>query len=117
MDQPLNAIIPRTQITRQLLSTDQGSLCDHIARVRAFAVGQLGNLQRLAAKDRTKAKLELRKHLSTIRMEPQPIDGKGYYVAEGAWDLLAGFNEWPGKAEEAGLLVAGARFELATFGL
>jgi len=61
----------------------------------------------MAAKDRTKAKLELRKHLSAIRMEPQPVDGKGYYVAEGAWDLLAGFDSGPGKDGEARLLVAG----------
>ena len=107
----------RKAITRQLLSTDKDSLSDHIARVRAFAAGQLGNLQRMAAKDRTKAKLELRKHLSAIRMEPQPVDGKGYYVAEGAWDLLAGFDSGPGKEGEARLLVAGVGFEPTTFGL
>jgi hypothetical protein len=73
----LNCHYSANLITRQLLSTDKDSLSDHIARVRAFAAGQLGNLQRMAAKDRTKAKLELRKHLSAIRMEPQPVDGKG----------------------------------------
>jgi hypothetical protein len=55
----------------------------------------------------------LAKHIDKIRMLPQP---DGSYVAEGKWDLLAGDS---GKVLGAWgpVMVAGAGFEPATFGL
>jgi hypothetical protein len=63
----------------------------------------------MASKDRTKAKLELRKHISSVRMVPQTTDSNGYYVAEGEWDLLAGYD---GEANPGAIslgVVAGAQ--------
>ncbi|MGI8961547.1 MAG: hypothetical protein ACR2IV_17655 [Bryobacteraceae bacterium] len=42
--------------------------------------------------DVNKAKAELRKHVTEIRMVPVITDKKGHYEAEGAWDLLGGYN-------------------------
>jgi hypothetical protein len=60
--------------------------------------------------DTRRAKAELQQHVTAVRMMPQA----DHYVAEGLWDL-------PGHALPANQgnfgMVAGARFELATFGL
>ncbi len=99
---------PRT-ITRQLLSTDEDSLSEQIARVRTFAAGQLRNIQGMVATDIMKAKVELAKHLNAIRMNPQTVDGKGTYVAEGEWDLLGGYDGGSGPGENPLVMVAGVR--------
>jgi hypothetical protein len=105
-------------ITRQLLSTEPDSLSGEIRRIRQFVTGQLCEVKRLLHTDVLKAKLELEKHVQAIRMVPQPSDGKkGFYVAEGEWNLLGGYS---GRANLAGPdfgLVAGGGFEPPTFGL
>ena len=73
--------------------------------VRAFVVNSIRELPALMRKDPVLAKAKLAKHLDAIRMLPQP---DGSYVAEGDWDLTGIGGP---------VMVAGARFELATFGL
>ena len=53
-----------------------------------------------------------------IRMTPQTEGKKGYYVAEGEWNLLGGYGEEPGNATKRCIrMVAGEGFEPSTFGL
>lgn len=44
-----------------------------------------------------RAKAELGKHVSEIRMVPQVDGKKGHYVAEGDWNLLGGYGEEAGN--------------------
>ncbi len=59
------------------------------------------------------AKTKLAQHIDKIRMLPQP---DGSYVAEGKWDLLAGDGS-QALGAWGPVMVAGAGFEPATFGL
>ena len=83
----------RRDITRQLLSTEPDSLSAEISRIRQFVSGQLGDLRSLIRTSVSKAKAELQKHISGIRMIPQIEGKKGHYVAEGEWNLLGGYAE------------------------
>ena len=76
---------------------------------------RLANVRQLLISDVQKAKAELGKHVSGIRMVPQIEGKKGHYVAEGEWNLLGGYDD----AVAAGhfRLVAGEGFEPSTFGL
>ena len=70
--------------------------------------------------DVQKAKAELAKHVSEIRMLPQPQGKKGYYIATGEWNLSGGYAEGvclQGGAEKRVRMVAGEGFEPSTFGL
>ena len=79
------------------------------------AVGTVRNLIRT---DVRMAKEELEKHVGKIRMWPQSDGKKGYYVSEGGWNLLGGYDEVDGRAtNEYDRLVAGEGFEPSTFGL
>jgi hypothetical protein len=73
--------------------------------IRALVSGALTDIPKLLAKSPQMAKAKLSQHLDKVRMLPQP---DGTYVAEGEWDLLG--NRGP-------VMVAGAGFEPATFGL
>jgi hypothetical protein len=65
-----------------------------------------------------RAKTELQKHISEIRMLRQAEGKKGFYVAEGNWDLLAGYGEDAGNSATKRIrMVAGGGFEPPTFGL
>ena len=71
--------------------------------------------------DAPRAKAELQKHVTEIRMTPSQSDGERFYLAEGKWDI-AGLNESGprlrhGKEGQRLQMVAGAGFEPATFGL
>ena len=105
-------------ITRQILTTEPDSISAEIGRIRQFVSGQLGNIRQLLKVDVQKAKAELEKHVSKIRMVPQVEGNKGYYIAEGQWDLLGGYDGDAGNpATKRIRMVAGEGFEPSTFGL
>jgi Spy/CpxP family protein refolding chaperone len=74
--------------------------------VRAFVVSSFEDIPALLAKAPESAKAELSRRVDAIRLSHSE---DGQIVLDGEWDLLGG-NRGP-------VLVAGARFELATFGL
>ena len=59
--------------------------------------GQLGGVRQLLQVDVKRAKAELQKHVTEISMAPQVEGKKGYYVAEGEWDLLGGYCDGAGN--------------------
>src|ERR1035437_2572439 len=63
------------EITRQLLGAEPDSISAEIGRIRQFVTGQLGDIRQLLQVDVQKAKVELAKHVTEIRMMPQ-IEGK-----------------------------------------
>ena len=71
----------RREVTRQLLSTEPDSLSAEISRIRQFVSGQLGDLRSLIRTSVSKAKAELHKHISGIRMIPQDEGKKGHSVS------------------------------------
>jgi hypothetical protein len=106
------------EITRQLLSAEPDSISAEIGRIREFVSGQLGDMRQLLKVDVQKAKAELEKHVSEIRMMPQIEGKKGHYVAEGEWNLLGGYGEDAGTVATKRIrMVAGEGFEPSTFGL
>ncbi|MFO0364934.1 MAG: hypothetical protein ACK55F_09665 [Acidobacteriota bacterium] len=99
----------RKTITRQLLSTEPDSVAAEVGCVRLFVKGQIATLRHLIRTDVRKAKEELEKHVSKIRMVPQVAEKKGFYVAEGEWNLLGGYGEGVGNPNASHIrLVAGA---------
>jgi site-specific DNA recombinase len=105
------------EITRQLLGAEPDSISTEIGRIRQFVTGQLGDIRQLLKVDAQKAKAELEKHVTEIRMFPQVDDKKGHYVAEGEWNLLGGYAEAGNPAIRRIRMVAGEGFEPSTFGL
>ena len=80
--------------------------------------GQLGEIRQLLSADVQKAKAELEKHVTSIRMVPQLEGKKGHYIAEGEWNLMGGYGEEAGdSATKCIRMVAGGGFEPPTFGL
>ncbi len=105
-------------ITRQLLSAEPDSVSAEIGRIRQFVTRQLGDIRQLLKVDVQKAKAELEKHVTSIRMVPQVEGKKGHYIAEGEWDLLGGYGEAAGNSATKRIrMVAGEGFEPSTFGL
>jgi DNA invertase Pin-like site-specific DNA recombinase len=106
------------EITGQLLGSEPNSVSAEIGRIRLFAMGRLGDIRQRLKVDVQKAKVELEKHVKEIRMIPQVEGNKGYYVAEGEWNLLGGYGEEAGNpATKRIRMVAGEGFEPSTFGL
>ena len=70
--------------------------------------------------DPERAKMELLRHVTEIRMHPKHEDGQKFYVAEGEW-LMAENESATGALLDGGVRmirsIAGAGFEPATFGL
>jgi hypothetical protein len=73
--------------------------------IRNHIYSAVSDIPGLLAKAPQLAKTKLAQHMDSIRLLPQP---DGTYLAEGEWDLLG--NRGP-------VMVAGAGFEPATFGL
>ena len=71
--------------------------------------------------DPPRAKAEVRRHVTEIRMTPSRDEGKNFYVAEGKWDLAGDDSTGPqlqkGKESQYFPMVAGVGFEPTTFGL
>jgi hypothetical protein len=110
------------QITDRLLSTGPESVDARLGEIRLFVNKQLSDIRQLLSKqeavDPATVRTELRKHVSEIRMNPQPGNKRSHYVAEGSWDLV---GKETGPHHEAAPLsirmVAGGGFEPPTFGL
>jgi DNA invertase Pin-like site-specific DNA recombinase len=108
------------EISQVLFSSQPDSISGHVSKIRRFVSEQLGDIRTLLNADVQRAKVELAKHVSGIRMVPQGEGKKGHYVAKGEWDLLGGFTEGLGYqqgAEKRVRMVAGEGFEPSTFGL
>jgi site-specific DNA recombinase len=89
-----------------------------LLRSHEFVTSQLSNIRSLLVKDPILARAELRAHVQQVQMIPTyPAEGKPYYVAEGNWDLLGSVDRMLSPSGESIRMVAGARFERATFGL
>lgn len=75
-------------ITNHLLSASAGSIESQLQEIRKFVTEGIADLRTLLGRDTARAKTELQKHLSEIRMSPLKGDGEWEYVVEGSWDLL-----------------------------
>jgi DNA invertase Pin-like site-specific DNA recombinase len=82
---------------------------------------EVADLPALLNIDPVRAKAELQKHLSGIRMVPTERNGNRFYVAEGEWDMTpemkTGSQLFDSEENPYFRMVAGAGFEPATFGL
>ncbi len=100
------------QITSQLLTTEPGSVSAEVAKIRHFVTRQLSDIRQLLHVDPQKAKTELSKHVTEIKMVPETDGKKRYYVAEGEWNLLGGYGEDAGNSATKRIrMVAGGGFE------
>ena len=89
-----------------------------LLRSREFVTSQLSNVRSLLLKDAVLARAELREHVQQVQMVPTyPAEGKPYYVADGNWDVLGRVDRMLPPSGGSIRMVAGARFERATFGL
>jgi DNA invertase Pin-like site-specific DNA recombinase len=108
------------EITRRLFASEPDSVSSEIARIRHFVTERLGNIRELLSADVERAKIELAKHVTGIRMNPEGQGKAAHYVADGEWNLLGGYAEGMGNqadAEKRVRMVAGEGFEPSTFGL
>jgi Recombinase zinc beta ribbon domain len=89
--------------------------------LRAKIRSELMDLGKLLNIDPMRAKAELLKHVTEIKMTPTRDNGKGFYIAEGKWDLVGENSSGPqlqnGKEGQYFPMVAGVGFEPTTFGL
>jgi site-specific DNA recombinase len=96
-------------LAAKIANAGRGTLETFPGNLRAFVTNGLKNLTRLLSGDTTRARAELAKYTTEIKMIPE-ADQKGelHYVAEGGWNLFGGIDF---------ALVAGEGFEPSTFGL
>jgi site-specific DNA recombinase len=109
-----------SEITQRLFASEPDSVSSEVEQIRRFVSERLGSIRKLLAADVERAKLELAKHVTEIRMIPQVLGKKGHYVASGEWNLLGGYSEpveIVGGAGKRVRMVAGGGFEPPTFGL
>ncbi len=96
-------------LTHKLQSAERSTVEKHPGNVRAFVLAGLNDLMGLLKADTTRARAELAKYTTQIRLVPErDKSGVMVYYAEGMWDLLGGYQS---------ALVAGEGFEPSTFGL
>ena len=107
-------------ITERLLSTGAGSVDAQVSEIQQFVTERLADLRKLLYGNVELARAELAKHVTEIRMIPHRTEQKGFYVAEGEWNLLGGYPKTGRARHLSGVrarLVAGVGFEPTTFGL
>jgi hypothetical protein len=97
-------------INHEISGKADGSVDAQIKDLRTFVETRLSDIRRLMGLNVQRARAELSKHVSAIRLVPSGEGSEAGYVAEGEWDLLGGDNARTG-------LVAGVGFEPTTFGL
>jgi site-specific DNA recombinase len=97
------------QLTQRLQMLKQGNVEQHPGSIREFVKTRLSDLLGLLNTDTARARAELAKHTTAIRMIPERSkDGQLLYVAEGGWNVMGGTHFG---------VVAGDGFEPPTFGL
>jgi site-specific DNA recombinase len=109
----LDAITEREReldiLAQKLQSAGRGTVETHPGNVREFVLAGLKDLMGLLRSDTTRARAELAKYTSEIRLFPERNEtGAMVYYAEGIWDLFGTYQF---------ALVAGEGFEPSTFGL
>jgi site-specific DNA recombinase len=104
-------------ITQRLFTSQPDSVLAEIGRIRQFVSERLGNIRELLSADVERAKVELAKHVTDIRMNPEGEGKNAHYVAAGEWNLLGGYGQGEAGAEKRVRMVAGEGFEPSTFGL
>jgi hypothetical protein len=100
-------------IARRLITSQPNSVSEHVSKIRFFVSERLGNIREMLRADVPRARVELAKHISEIRMLPQPHGKKGHYIATGEWNLLGGLAEevnLENELEKRVWMVAGAYF-------
>jgi len=106
------------ELEGKLIGTGAGSIKATLAEIRVFVLSRLQNIRAVLSANVEQARRELFNHVDRIVIRPVSPDGSQFFVAEGEWDLLGNYKgrplmDAPGNLE----MVAGARFERATFGL
>lgn len=108
------------EITERTLSSAPDSIEAGLTEIREYVTQGLADLRSLLSRDARLARTELLQHVSEIRMMPQGGPAGRYYIAEGQWNLLGDSAQKDQTRQTSAWrvrMVAGARFELATFGL
>ncbi|MCL5743913.1 MAG: recombinase family protein, partial [Acidobacteria bacterium] len=98
------------EIGDRLLSADPESVPSQLENIRRFITTRLADLRALLYTDVERARFELGKHITEIRMLPESSGKDSHYAATGVWDLLSGYAEGPEKGNRV-RLVAGVGFE------
>lgn len=80
-------------LTDRLLSTQPGSVEAELEKMRQFVGTRLADLRGLLQVNVPRARGELQQHVPVVRMIPQVSGRERWYVAEGEWNLLAGYPE------------------------
>jgi site-specific DNA recombinase len=110
--------IEMKELEGKLLGTGPTSVKATIDEIRVFVLSRLQDIRRVLQSNIEQARMELFNHVDRIVMRPVLRGDDRFYVAEGEWDLLGNDKGRPLEAAPGNLeMVAGARFELATFGL
>jgi len=79
------------QLTYRLQTAARGAVEQHPGKIREFVTTRLADLFGLLNVDTNRARAELAKHTTEIRMLPEMgSDGKLQYVAEGEWNFFGG---------------------------
>jgi site-specific DNA recombinase len=107
-------------VSEQLQVSSVGPQRFQSADIMTFVTGRLAMLRDLIETDVVRARTEILKHVSEIRLVPKQCDAGAEYVAIGEWDLLGGNPEIGQARHLPGVrarLVAGVGFEPTTFGL
>jgi hypothetical protein len=108
------------RITQRLFTSQPDSVSSEIVRIRQFVSERLGNIREFLSADEERAKVELAKHVTDIRMNPEGEGKNAHYVAAGEWNLFRRIRAGRSgrrKARSRVRMVAGEGFEPSTFGL
>ncbi len=106
------------ELNAQLVSGGPGSVQATMKELRQKITTRLMDIRSLLSCDVAKARTQIARHVDKIVLRPVEKRGKRFYVAAGEWSLIG--NEMGPDHEPAPVqlrMVAGARFERATFGL
>ncbi|MCL2659676.1 MAG: recombinase family protein [Acidobacteriaceae bacterium] len=99
------------ELSEQLLGDGEGSIEEQMSAIRGFVTTRLRDIHTLLTAEPVRAKNELSKHISEIRMFPQGGDGnrKPHYVYEGSWNLMGSDEEASGVISPQVRSIVGSR--------